>query len=102
MQKIIGIGFRIREWRKKAGMKCFELAKKLKVSQGALSEIENEKSTPSAATIVAFMEHTDIDIYWMLLGKLDHVHGQEKIERDPSFVINLNSQVNEVLIRRTE
>jgi len=102
MEKIIGIGHRIRKWRKKAGMKAIELAKLLGMSQGALSEIENEKSTPSAATIVAFMERTDIDIYWMLLGKLDHVHGQEKIDRDPPFIINLNSQVNEVLIRRTE
>lgn len=68
MQKIIGIGPRIRQWRKKAGMKSFELAEKLNVSQSALSEVENDKTNPSTGTIVAFIKYTDINIHWMLTG----------------------------------
>ncbi len=72
MSENIGAGPRIRMWRKKVPMKSFELAEKLKLSQGSLSDIENGKSNPSAPTIRAFIEHTDIDVFWMITGKRDY------------------------------
>lgn len=105
MGENIGAGPRIRMWRKKADMKAYQLARQIKLSQGSLSDIENGKSNPSAETIVHFMKYTDIDIFWMLTGELDYVVGVERvsdIKLDPPFVINLNSMVTEVLIRRQD
>ncbi len=69
--KLKNVGTRIRTWRKSIPMKSFELAKLLGVSQGSLSEIENNLSLPSATTIAAFYEYTDLSIVWMLTGKTE-------------------------------
>jgi len=50
-------------------MKSYELAKLLKVSQGSWSEIENNISLPSATTIGAMYEYTDMDVRYILLGR---------------------------------
>lgn len=63
------VGTRIREWRKSKNIKSYELALLLRLSQGSLSDIENNKSLPSAGTIAAFYKYTDIDVPYMLLGK---------------------------------
>ena len=103
MSDNIGCGKRIRKWRKAANMKSFQLAEKLKISQGSLSDIENDKSNPSSPTIKAFMVHTDIDIFWMITGKLDYEPGKETIEElDPPFEITLNPRVKKILITYQE
>lgn len=68
-REIIGAGPRIREWRKELGIKAFQLAKKLKISQGSISDIENGNSNPSASTILSFYLYTDMDVCWMITGK---------------------------------
>lgn len=73
MDRKIGAGPRIRKWRKASGLKGFQLAKMLKVSQGSLSDVENNKSNPSAPTIVAFIQKTDIDVHWMLTGEVGDI-----------------------------
>ncbi len=99
----IGCGGRIRKWRKAANMKSFELAAILNISQGSLSDIENNKSNPSAPTIKAFLVHTDIDICWMLTGELDYVSGKEKVvDTDKPFEIKMNPKVNKILITYEE
>lgn len=79
--KLANIGTRIRAWRKAAPMKVVELAKLLCISQGTLSDIENNKSRPSAETIVAFQEYTNIDIIWMLTGKTGDNRGKSVMRR---------------------
>jgi len=81
--KIKGLGGRLRQWRLKVPLKSFQLAEKLKLSQGSLSDIENEKSLPSAPTIASLMENTDIDIFWLLTGKVDYDPGCEVMEAEP-------------------
>lgn len=63
------LGTRLREWRKTLPLKSFELAKLIKISQGSLSDIENNKSLPSADTIAKLYLYTDLNIIWLLLGK---------------------------------
>lgn len=64
-----GVGTRIRQWRKTTPLKGYELAQVLKISQGSLSDIENNKSLPSADTIAKFHANTNINILWLLTGK---------------------------------
>lgn len=65
----VGVGMRIRDYRKSRHMKGKDLAKVLGISQSSLSEIENGKSSPSAKTLLSFFRETDIDIIWALSGK---------------------------------
>ena len=45
------------------------MAKLIKISQGSLSDIENNKSLPSADTISKLYLYSDLNILWLLLGK---------------------------------
>ncbi|MDH5762618.1 MAG: helix-turn-helix domain-containing protein [Nitrospinota bacterium] len=67
--KISSVGTRIRQWRKSLPLKGYELAKIIKISQGSLSDLENNKSLPSADTIVKLHMHTNVNILWLLTGK---------------------------------
>ena len=62
------LGDRLRRWRKSIPMKSFELAKLIQISQGSLSDIENNKSLPSADTLAKLYLKTDINIIWLLVG----------------------------------
>ena len=62
-------GQRLRAWRKSVPFKLMELSRKIQVSQGSLSDLENDKSLPSATTLANLSLHTDLNIYWLLTGK---------------------------------
>lgn len=62
-------GQRLRAWRKSVPLKLMQLSEKIKVSQGSLSDLENDKSLPSATTLANLSIHTDLNIYWLLTGK---------------------------------
>ena len=63
------LGDRLKAWRREHGLKSFQLAKQLRISVGSYSDIENGKSFPSARTLTAAIEHTDIDVIWLLTGE---------------------------------
>ncbi len=63
------LGSRLRQWRKTLPLKSFELAKLIHISQGSLSDIENNKSLPSADTLAKLYVYTNINLIWLLLGK---------------------------------
>lgn len=63
------LGDRLRQWRKSIPMKSYELAKLIHISQGSLSDIENNKSLPSADTLAKVYQSTNINIIWLLTGK---------------------------------
>jgi len=65
----LGVGKRIREYRKMIGVKGYQFAKTIGISQGSLSDIENENSLPSADTIAKLHQTTPVNIIWVLLGK---------------------------------
>jgi len=61
-------GTRLRAWRKSVPLKLMQLSALIKVSQGSLSDLENDKSMPSATTLANLATFTDLNIYWLLLG----------------------------------
>ena len=61
------IGTRLRKWRKSCGLKGYELAKNIGISQGSLSDIENSKSLPSTETLIKLYKVTEINIIWLLM-----------------------------------
>ena len=63
------LGDRLREWRRSVPLKSYELAKLISISQGSLSDIENNKSLPSADTISKIYLSTNINIVWLLTGR---------------------------------
>jgi transcriptional regulator with XRE-family HTH domain len=62
-------GQRLRAWRKSVPLKLMELSRLIKVSQGSLSDLENDKSLPSATTLSNLSIFTDLNIYWLLNGR---------------------------------
>lgn len=66
------IGRRIREYRQGREIKIADFAKQIGISQGSLSDIENEKTKPSAETISSIVRNTDIDATWLLTGEPKH------------------------------
>ena len=65
----VATGRRLRSYRKSLGLNVISFARKIKISQGTLSELENGISAPSAYTLASLCQHTDIDIVWLLAGK---------------------------------
>ena len=63
------LGSRLREWRKTLPLKSYQLAKLIHISQGSLSDIENNKSLPSADTLTKLFLKTDLNIIWLLTSK---------------------------------
>ncbi len=64
----MAIGKRIKGFRAKKGLKVRELSEMIGISQGTLSDIENEKTKPSADTLSLIIRHTDINPGWLLTG----------------------------------
>jgi len=63
------LGDRLREWRRSVPLKSYELARLISISQGSLSDIENNKSLPSADTLSKIYLNTNINIIWLLTGR---------------------------------
>ncbi|OQX50295.1 hypothetical protein B5M47_03960 [candidate division CPR3 bacterium 4484_211] len=74
------IGCRIRIYRKKKGLTVKQLAKIIGISQGSLSDIENEKTKPSAKTITSLVRNTDINPDWLLTGEGEMFIRPAKVE----------------------
>ncbi len=63
------LGDRLRKWRKTLPLRAYQLAKIIHISQGSLSDIENNKSLPSADTLTKLFLKTDLNIIWLLTSK---------------------------------
>jgi len=66
---ITNVGKRLKVWRKHSALKLVELSKKIRISQGSLSDLENDKSLPSATTLANLCMYSDLNIYWLLTGR---------------------------------
>jgi len=99
----MGIGKRIRSYRKEKGLKVKELAQIIGISQGSLSDIENEKTKPSADTLSSIVRNTDINPYWLLTGKGpmlkegDHLFAHQGL--NPQVVKDVIETLEELLER---
>lgn len=63
------MGKRLRNYRKTIGLNLVGFAEKIKISIGALSELENGISAPSAQTLANLHLLTNINIGWLLTKK---------------------------------
>lgn len=63
------IGERIKKYREEKGLSVTGLSEILKISHSALSQLEGGRTRPSAETILAFSEKTDINLKYLLEGK---------------------------------
>ena len=66
---ITNVGKRLKVWRKYSALKLVELSKKIRISQGSLSDLENDKSLPSAMTLANLCMYSNLNIYWLLTGR---------------------------------
>jgi len=63
------VGARLRYWRKLSGLRLVDMAEMIHVSQGSLSDLENDKSLPSSGTLIGLCKKTELNICWLLTGK---------------------------------
>ena len=88
----MGIGKRIKKYRLYKGLKAIELSKIINISQGSLSEIENENTKPSADTITSLVTNTDIEPHWLLTGE-----GKMLISESAPLRLDLMKNVIEIV-----
>ena len=65
----MGIGERLRKWRKDSNLTMVEISNQTGIAHGAMSAYERELTTISVKSLVLLMENYDIDIVWILTGK---------------------------------
>lgn len=61
-------GKRLRAWRKSNSYKLVQFSKKIHVSQGSISDLENDNALPSATTLTNLCLYTEVDPCWLLTG----------------------------------
>jgi len=62
-------GDRLRTYRKTKKLTLKQLAERLGIQHGAISQLETNKTNPSAKTLESYCKHTDINIEWLLTGE---------------------------------
>ncbi len=72
------VGGRLKYWRKVSRLRLVDVTKLIRVSQGSLSDLENDKSLPSANTLTGLFQKTDMSIRWLLTGEGSMVSKKEK------------------------
>ena len=72
------VGGRLRYWRKVSRLRLVDVTKLIRVSQGSLSELENDISMPSATTLISLHQKTDMNICWLLTGEGSMVSKKEE------------------------
>ena len=92
----MSIGKRIRELRKTLGKNSKTFATFIGISQGSLSEIENDKTHPSCNTLISLSQKTDVCILWLLTG-----HNSNGICFNNSST-HIDDEFSEILMKITE
>ena len=90
------VGSRLRLWRKSMRMKLLDVKEMIGVSQGSLSDIENNKSLPSADTIAKLYQFTNLNIVWLLTGKGSMVrseNGHHAIEQGETQLVEETMEI---------
>ena len=64
------IGGQVRRWRTERGLTLANVAERADLNVGYLSQIENDKATPSLACLAAIGDALDVPIGWFFLGEV--------------------------------
>jgi transcriptional regulator with XRE-family HTH domain len=73
-----GLGDRLRAWRKRDNLTLDQLAKKLGVGITTLSEIETNKSLPSAETLARLYKKTNLNIFYLMFQEGGMLQGEKE------------------------
>ena len=79
------IGQRLKRWRKTSNLRLVGLSGKINVAASSLSELENDKSLPSAETLVKLYYNTNLNILWLLTGKGSMIKADNSVEGNGNF-----------------
>ncbi len=69
-------------------MKSYQLAQVIGISQGSLSDIENNKSLPSADTLAKLFKYTNLNVIWLLTGSGPIRKGSGPLEGETEYTVN--------------
>ncbi len=97
----VSVGGRLKYWRKVSTLRLVDVAALIRVSQGSLSDLENDKSLPSAATLTGFCRKSDMNICWLLTGEGSMVSKEGQFKAESSFVRDLMGWMQDKDFRKT-
>jgi transcriptional regulator with XRE-family HTH domain len=63
------VGSRVRQWRAERGRTIRDVAEAAGINGGYLSQIENDKASPSLETLVAIADVLDVPLHWLVLNE---------------------------------
>ena len=95
------VGGRLKYWRKVSRLRLVDVAALIQVSQGSLSDLENDKSLPSATTLTGLCQKTDMNLYWLLTGEGSLVSKEERFQAESSAVSSLMAWMQDKDFRKT-
>jgi transcriptional regulator with XRE-family HTH domain len=95
------VGGRLKYWRKVSRLRLVDVAALIQVSQGSLSDLENDKSLPSATTLTGLCQKTDMNLYWLLTGEGSLVSKEERPQAETSAVSGLMTWMQDKDFRKT-
>jgi transcriptional regulator with XRE-family HTH domain len=95
------VGERLKYWRKVSRLRLVDVAALIQVSQGSLSDLENDKSLPSATTLTGLCQKTDMNLYWLLTGEGSMVSKEVRFQAETSAVSDLMTWMQDKDFRKT-
>ena len=95
------VGGRLKYWRKVSRLRLVDVATLIQVSQGSLSDLENDKSLPSATTLTGLCQKTDMNLCWLLTGERSMVSTEERFQAESSAVSGLMAWMQDKDFRKT-
>ena len=95
------VGGRLKYWRKVSRLRLVDVAALIQVSQGSLSDLENDKSLPSATTLTGLCQKTDMNLYWLLTGEGSMVSKEERFQAESTAVSGLMTWMQDKDFRKT-
>ena len=78
------VGAQVRRWRRERGLTLATVAERSGLNVGYLSQIENDKASPSLACLASIGDALDVPIAWFLIDEVPPPHvvrGSERTSR---------------------
>ena len=95
------VGGRLKYWRKVSTLRLVDVAALIHVSQGSLSDLENDKSLPSATTLTGLCQKTDMNICWLLTGEGSMASKEERFQTESTSVRDMMDWMQDKDFRKT-
>lgn len=95
------VGKRLKHWRNASRLLLLEVAIQIQVSQGSLSDLENDKSLPSGRTLTGLCKKTDLDLHWLLTGEGSMVRKEDGNHAESTAVKDLITWMQDKDFRQT-